>query len=133
MIAAARTSEPSVYYYQTTRRYNPEDSHLLRFLSPLFILLAIPILHHITYVVTYSTATCTCCVEVKNACFTSTVPIHSTRSGTACFHHYFVMIAVSSCIHKLEVRVEIRRVRTYHTVARTMLLISQCPCISAEW
>jgi hypothetical protein len=25
---AARTSETLVYFYQTTRRYNPEDSHL---------------------------------------------------------------------------------------------------------
>jgi hypothetical protein len=25
---AARTSETSVNFYQTTRRYNPEDSHL---------------------------------------------------------------------------------------------------------
>jgi hypothetical protein len=29
MMEAARTSETSVNFYQTTRRYNPEDSHLL--------------------------------------------------------------------------------------------------------
>jgi hypothetical protein len=29
MTEAARTSETSVNFYQTTRRYNPEDSHLL--------------------------------------------------------------------------------------------------------
>jgi hypothetical protein len=28
MIEAARTSETSVNFYQTSRRYNPEDSHL---------------------------------------------------------------------------------------------------------
>jgi hypothetical protein len=28
MIEAVRTSETSVNFYQTTRRYNPEDSHL---------------------------------------------------------------------------------------------------------
>jgi hypothetical protein len=28
MMKAARTSETSVNFYQTTRRYNPEDSHL---------------------------------------------------------------------------------------------------------
>jgi hypothetical protein len=28
MIEAASTSETSVNFYQTTRRYNPEDSHL---------------------------------------------------------------------------------------------------------
>jgi hypothetical protein len=28
MIEAARTSETLVHFYQTTRRYNPEDSHL---------------------------------------------------------------------------------------------------------
>jgi hypothetical protein len=28
MMEAARTSETLVNYYQTTRRYNPEDSHL---------------------------------------------------------------------------------------------------------
>jgi hypothetical protein len=28
MMEAARTSETSVNFYQTTRRYNPEDSHL---------------------------------------------------------------------------------------------------------
>jgi hypothetical protein len=28
MMEAARTSETSVNVYQTTRRYNPEDSHL---------------------------------------------------------------------------------------------------------
>jgi hypothetical protein len=28
MMAAARTSETLVNFYQTTRRYNPEDSHL---------------------------------------------------------------------------------------------------------
>jgi hypothetical protein len=28
MMEAARTSETSVYLYQTTRRYNPEDSHI---------------------------------------------------------------------------------------------------------
>jgi hypothetical protein len=28
MIEAARTSETLVNFYQTTRRYNPEDSHL---------------------------------------------------------------------------------------------------------
>jgi hypothetical protein len=28
MIEAARTSETSVNFYQTTRRYNPEESHL---------------------------------------------------------------------------------------------------------
>jgi hypothetical protein len=27
MMEAARTSETSVNFYQTTRRYNPEDSH----------------------------------------------------------------------------------------------------------
>jgi hypothetical protein len=29
MMEAARSSETSVNLYQTTRRYNPEDSHLL--------------------------------------------------------------------------------------------------------
>jgi hypothetical protein len=29
MMEAARTSETSVNFYQTTRRNNPEDSHLL--------------------------------------------------------------------------------------------------------
>jgi hypothetical protein len=29
MMEAARSSEASVNFYQTTRRYNPEDSHLL--------------------------------------------------------------------------------------------------------
>jgi hypothetical protein len=28
MMAAARTSETLVNFYQTTRRYNPEDKHL---------------------------------------------------------------------------------------------------------
>jgi hypothetical protein len=28
MMEAARTSETLVNFYQTTRRYNPEDSHL---------------------------------------------------------------------------------------------------------
>jgi hypothetical protein len=28
MMEAARTSETSVNFYQTTRRYNPDDSHL---------------------------------------------------------------------------------------------------------
>jgi hypothetical protein len=28
MMEAARTSETSVNFYQTTQRYNPEDSHL---------------------------------------------------------------------------------------------------------
>jgi hypothetical protein len=28
MMEAARTSETSVHFYQTTRRYNPKDSHL---------------------------------------------------------------------------------------------------------
>jgi hypothetical protein len=28
MMEAARASETSVNFYQTTRRYNPEDSHL---------------------------------------------------------------------------------------------------------
>jgi hypothetical protein len=28
MMEAARTSETSVNFYQTARRYNPEDSHL---------------------------------------------------------------------------------------------------------
>jgi hypothetical protein len=28
MMKAARTSETLVNFYQTTRRYNPEDSHL---------------------------------------------------------------------------------------------------------
>jgi hypothetical protein len=28
MMGAARTSETLVNFYQTTRRYNPEDSHL---------------------------------------------------------------------------------------------------------
>jgi hypothetical protein len=28
MMEAARTSETLVTFYQTTRRYNPEDSHL---------------------------------------------------------------------------------------------------------
>jgi hypothetical protein len=28
MMEAARTSEPFVNFYQTTRSYNPEDSHL---------------------------------------------------------------------------------------------------------
>jgi hypothetical protein len=31
MMEAARTSETLVNFYQTTRRYNPEDSHLFRF------------------------------------------------------------------------------------------------------
>jgi hypothetical protein len=29
MMEAARTSETLVNFYQTTRRYNPEDNHLL--------------------------------------------------------------------------------------------------------
>jgi hypothetical protein len=29
MMEAARTSETLLNFYQTTRRYNPEDSHLL--------------------------------------------------------------------------------------------------------
>jgi hypothetical protein len=29
MMEAARTSETLVNFYQTTRRYNPEDSHLV--------------------------------------------------------------------------------------------------------
>jgi hypothetical protein len=28
MMEAARTSETTVNFYQTTRRYNPEDSHI---------------------------------------------------------------------------------------------------------
>jgi hypothetical protein len=28
MMGAASTSETSVNFYQTTRRYNPEDSHI---------------------------------------------------------------------------------------------------------
>jgi hypothetical protein len=32
MMEAARTSETLVNFYLTTRRYNPEDSHLLFFL-----------------------------------------------------------------------------------------------------
>jgi hypothetical protein len=28
MMAAARTSETLINFYQTTRRFNPEDSHL---------------------------------------------------------------------------------------------------------
>jgi hypothetical protein len=44
MMEAARTSETLVNFYQTTRRYNPEDSHLGLYLvtmseSPLFQLL----------------------------------------------------------------------------------------------
>jgi hypothetical protein len=35
---AARTSETLVNFYQTTRHYNPEDSHLLTFQSFIFIL-----------------------------------------------------------------------------------------------
>jgi hypothetical protein len=31
MMEAARTSETMVNFYQTTRRYNPEDSHLFKF------------------------------------------------------------------------------------------------------
>jgi hypothetical protein len=31
MMEAARTSETLVNFYQTTQRYNPEDSHLLFF------------------------------------------------------------------------------------------------------
>jgi hypothetical protein len=31
MMEAAKTSENSVNFYQTTRRYNPEDSHLFSF------------------------------------------------------------------------------------------------------
>jgi hypothetical protein len=30
MMEAARASETLVNFYQTTRRYNPEDSHLYR-------------------------------------------------------------------------------------------------------
>jgi hypothetical protein len=33
MMEAARTSETLGNFYQTTQRYNPEDSHLLVFLS----------------------------------------------------------------------------------------------------
>jgi hypothetical protein len=35
MMEAARTSETLVNFYQTTRRYNPEDSHLqkIKYLS----------------------------------------------------------------------------------------------------
>jgi hypothetical protein len=32
MMEAARTSETLVSFYQTTRRYNPEDSHLFIFI-----------------------------------------------------------------------------------------------------
>jgi hypothetical protein len=34
MMEAARPSETLVNFYQTTRRYNPEDSHLHIFLCP---------------------------------------------------------------------------------------------------
>jgi hypothetical protein len=33
MMEAARTSETLVNFYQTTRRYNPEDSNLQEFCS----------------------------------------------------------------------------------------------------
>jgi hypothetical protein len=37
MMEAARTSETLVNFYQTTRRYNPEDSHLyMVYLTTLF-------------------------------------------------------------------------------------------------
>jgi hypothetical protein len=36
MMEAARTSETLVNFYQTTRRYNPEDSHLEKY-TVLFI------------------------------------------------------------------------------------------------
>jgi hypothetical protein len=31
MMEAARSSETLLNFYQTTRRYNPEDSHLLKY------------------------------------------------------------------------------------------------------
>jgi hypothetical protein len=34
MMETARTSETSVNFYQTTRRYNPEDNHVLKGLFP---------------------------------------------------------------------------------------------------
>jgi hypothetical protein len=37
MMEAARTSETLVNFYQTTRRYNPEDSHLLSLRSVLIL------------------------------------------------------------------------------------------------
>jgi hypothetical protein len=33
MMEATRTSETLVNFYQTTRRYNPEDSHLQTFVT----------------------------------------------------------------------------------------------------
>jgi hypothetical protein len=40
MMEAARTSETLLNFYQTTRRYNPEDSHFLSYtclLNPYYI------------------------------------------------------------------------------------------------
>jgi hypothetical protein len=42
MMEAAGTSETSVNFYQTTRRYNPEDSHLLTVTRLFLALLKIP-------------------------------------------------------------------------------------------
>jgi hypothetical protein len=38
MMEAARISETLVNFYQTTRRYNPEDSHLCSFCFSLAVL-----------------------------------------------------------------------------------------------
>jgi hypothetical protein len=55
MMVAARTSETSVNVYQTTRRNNPEDSHLkimaklIKYCKPIFILHFVLVLYHRNY------------------------------------------------------------------------------------
>jgi hypothetical protein len=42
MMKAARTSETLVNFYQTTRRYNPEDSNLQAYVSFVFMAVTFP-------------------------------------------------------------------------------------------
>jgi hypothetical protein len=45
MMEATRTSETLVNFYQTTRRYNPEDSHLPIFYLFVVYLLTLSVAH----------------------------------------------------------------------------------------
>jgi hypothetical protein len=59
MMEAARTSETLVNFYQTIRRYNPEDSHLrtiVRTSDPTFILTRSIIFIYGVYLTTLSVA-----------------------------------------------------------------------------
>jgi hypothetical protein len=91
MIEAARTSE-TLNFYQTTRRYNPEDSHLrgvTKFITP------VDYIQQVGFEVLTAVSTKMAVFWVVAPC--SLVEVYQRFRGPCCLHYQALMALVNFC------------------------------------